>query len=275
MKRGHGQLFRKVFEPIAQPGDIVVLRTPDGLVSDGAETPFYVITHTEPAPLFGVKGTVVEWCATAAPAAPYQLDKAAVQGTNANVQIPSGSTVGCPVDMLTLVPKQFLQFRTLVRAVPDSNNAALTGAIDDYDLRWAIPQANARYGTQRLIAVINAMDQVTLPSDTTAAPARGSNLAATTNTQTDPFDYAARNELFAYGASTPGGQLNITNNGAAAASTGAIGIQTSGFLFNMFPVDPTDAMETTFLGYSCKIPPLVNRDDVIIIPVAPQPQPKS
>lgn len=275
MRRGHGQVNRRIFEPIAQIGDIVALRGGDGFITEDADTPFYVVTNVEASPLLGVKGTVVMWCATNAPAAPYNADKASLVGVNLGVPIPAGGTLSYQPDMFTLQTRQVMQLRTLVRNVGDSNAAHLVGVIDDYDVRFAVPSATSRFGTARLIGVLNAQSQSAFPSDVAAAPAQGTNLLGTVNNQSDPFDLAARTELFLYGTNLGNGQISITNNGAAAATTGAIGLQMANFLLNLFPIAADGVVPRHFLGYNVPVPAAVNLDDVIVIPTAAQSSPKA
>jgi len=273
------RLFRPQFRPVAQLGDIVALRGQDGLVQDDADTPFYMVTHVEGSVALGVKGTVVVWCATAAPAAPYKADKNSLSGANLNLQIAAGATLDFQPDFFTLQKRQFGQFRFLVRAVPDGAAGALTGSIDDYDVRLSVPAANPRFGTQRLIGVLNSAFQGHLPSDAAAAPAQGTNFAPSANFDNDPFDKAARSELFVYGADF-GGKVSITNNGAGAAAAGAIGLQMGLYLFNLVALPAEAVEEQWILGYKEPVPKMVRElehgvRDVIYIPVAAQASPKS
>lgn len=274
-KRGHGRLFKPEFEPIAQIGDVVALRNDDGFITDDGDTPFYVVTHVEAAPLLGQKGVVGIWCATNTPGAPYLMDKATVVGQNAGVSIAAGQTLTYQPDFLTLVKRQVMQMRALVRAVPDSDGDALTGVIDDYDVTISVPAASQRFGTQRLSGVLNAWAQGTLPSDTIAAPAQGSNATATTNTQRDVMELAARTELFVYGDSNGNGQIGIKNNGSGTASDGCIALQVAMFLSNLYPLSGAGATDQSFLGYNVPVPPGVDLRDVIVIPVSAQNRPKS
>ena len=230
MNRGHGKIARRAFEPIAQIGDIVALRGADGFVTDDADTPFYQVTHVETSgAALGTRGTAVVWCATDNPPAGYAADKASQTGLNMGVNIGAGATLQFQPDFLTLQKRQVMQFRTLIRALVDATPAALTGEIEDYDLYYNVPSATARFGTQRLGGVLNTVFQGTPPSDDMEGPNQGDDAAGTTNTQHDPFDLASRSELFVYGDSVPNGQIGIKNNGAAAASAGAIGLQVASF----------------------------------------------
>ena len=276
-RRGHGELYRPSFEPIAQIGDVVALRTSDGFVTEDAGTPFYVVTHLEPTLLLGTKGIIGIWCATNSFGAPYQPDKLSIVGTNLGVSIAAGAVLTFQPDFLTLQKRQYMQFRTLIRSLPDSNAAYVPGVIDDYDLLMNIPTASTRFGTQKLGGVLNAQMQYALPADAVRAPAQGTNFPVTyTNPQGfDPFAGAARSEMFVYGNDSPNGQFGIKNNGSAAATTGGIGLQVSAFLANVFPLDAAGAMNQNFLGYDVEVPPGVNLADVIIIPVQSQTSPKT
>ena len=275
------RLFRPRFQPVAQIGEIVALRTGDGFITDDAaeDIPFYQVTHVEASVVLGVKGTIVVWSATNAPAAPYQTDKGSVVGQNLGVTIAASATLPFQPAFFGLQTRQFGQYRFLARAVPDSNAAALTGSIDDYDIRVSVPPGTARYGTQRVIGVLNAAFQGHLPSDTAAAPAQGTNFTASANLDFDPFDKAARSELFAYGPSANNGQINITNNGSATATTGAIGLHVGLFTFNIMPVPAASVQPGWHLGYKVPIPQIVRElphglHSVINIPVTGQSQPK-
>lgn len=274
MNRGHGRIAQHSFEPIAQIGDIVALRGADGFVTDDADTPFYQVTHVEPSgAALGTRGTVVVWCATDAPPAGYAADKNSQTGLNMGVQIAVGTTLQFQPDFLTLQKRQVMQFRTLIRELKDGAPAALTGEIEDYDLYYNVPSATQRFGTQRLGGVLNTVFQGTPPADDMEGPDQGADAVGTTNTQHDPFDLANRSELFVYG-DTPNGQIGIKNNGAAAASAGAIGLQVAAYLFNLYPLDGAASIANTFLGYGVQVPPGVNLRDVIVMPVAAQTSPK-
>ena len=273
--RGHGQANRHSFEPIAQIGDIVALRTADGFVTDDSDTPFYEVTAVEPSGAsLGTRGTVVVWCATDNPPAGYAADKASQTGLNMGVQIGAGNTLQFQPDFLTLQKRQVMQFRTLIRALQDATPASLTGKLSDYDLYYNVPSATARFGTQRLTGVLNSVFQGTPPSDDMEGPNQGSDPSGTTNTQHDPFSLAARSELFVYGDALPNGQIGIKNNGAAAASAGAIGLQVASFLFNLYPLDSAGAEEKSYLGYRVPVPKGVDLRDVITMPVSAQTSPK-
>ena len=275
MRRGHGQLFRTKFEPIAQMGDIVVLRNGDTLVSDDATNPFYEVTHVESSPAMGLHGVLVVWCATDTPGAPYTADVKSLVGQNLGVTIPQGGALRpFAPGALQLYPRQVMQFRTVVVSVPDANGAFIPGVLQDFDVRWGSPSAQLRGGTDYFPGVMNAMMQSDIPSMIGAAPAQGSNFpGSTTNPQEDPFELAARSELFQYADNSR--SINIQNNGAAAATTGAIGLIISAHVFNLSPVDPTGATPKQFLGNpGIPVPADVNLADVIAMPVSAQSIPR-
>lgn len=274
------RLYRREFSPVTDIGEIVMLRNSQGgFLADAGYPAFWSVTHVEAIPMLGLKGTTVIWCHTAAPAAGYVADANAVAGSQLAVDIPqNGLMAALSPAFCNLLDHQFLQFRHLVRAVPDSAAGALTGAIEDYDLLWSSPAATARFGTSKVAGVVNAVGQFTEPADTQAAPARGSNQGGTTNTQMDPYESptAVRSQMFVYGPSTGNGNatVSIRNNGAGATAAGAIGLNVAGFLFNVTPVPMgRHAQKKFFAGRIIDVPAEVNLDEVTVIPTGVQLQP--
>lgn len=275
MIRGHGQVFRRVFEPIAQIGDIVALRNTDGFVTDKAETPFYVVTSVgSSGHALQTKGVIGFWCATAAFGAPYKGDTALQAGVNTNVAIPAGgqATLGGAAS-LQLVTRQLMQTRFLVRALPDSGGN-FVATPEDFDVIINSPPASRNWGTQAVPGVLNARFQDSDPGDNIPAPIQGQSQLRFLGNQIHPFDSAYRTEMFLY--STLGGSVSVVNNGAGSASAGAIGLEIAGFPMNLFPL-PVDkgTVEDWMLGYIVTRPTTLNLDDVIPIPIASQSAPKS
>ena len=276
MIRGHGQVFRRVFEPIAQIGDIVALRNQDGFVSDKSETPFYVVTSVgSSGSAFQTKGVIGFWSATAALGAPYKPDTQCQAGVNLGFSIPSGggvATLGSAA-AFQLVTRQLMQTRYLVRALPDSNGAYVT-TIEDFDIIVNSPASSRNWGTQTIPGVLNARFQDSLPGDNLPAPVQGISQTRYLGSPQNPFDGAYRTEMFLY--STLGGSVQVINNGASTANAGAIGLEVAGFPMNLYPL-PTDdgVINDWFLGYVITKPKGLSLNDVIPIPIQSQSQPKS
>lgn len=275
MIRGHGQVFRREFAPIAQIGDVVCLRNQDGFVTDSTSegSPFYVVTAAQSGGhALGVKGVLGVWCSTASFAPPYQADSAATSGNQVNFSIGQGAQVVLNPNALLLLTRQLMQARFLIRALPDSNLAYPVGSIEDFDVIINSPASVQSWGTQRIKGVLNARFQDSLGADNYPAPIQGVSQQRFLGAPNNPFDGAYRSELFIY--SNLGGSITVINNGAAATTTGGLGLETGVFTFNLFPL-PGTVVKDWFLGYDILRPTTLNLNDVITIPVAGQSTPKS
>jgi len=272
--RGHGQVYRRVFEPIAQIGDIVALRNQDGFVTDKSPSPFYVVTSVgSTGHALGVKGMVGIWCATAAFGAPYKADTSCQQGTNLAFSIPSlGIATLQSVAALQLVTRQLMQTRYLVRSLPDSNGAFITTP-EDFDVVVQSPPSSRNWGTQAIPGVLNARFQDSLGSDNIPAPTQGLSQTRFLGSALHAFDGAYRTEIFVYG--TLGASCVITNNGSAATTTGGLGLEIAGFPMNLFPLPDVTMVDDWLLGYTVSRPKDLNLNDVIVVPVQTQTSPKS
>ena len=274
MKRGHGQVFRREFGPIAQIGDVICLRNQDGFVTDSTAegSPFYVVTAVQSGGhALGTKGILGVWCSTANFAPPYQADSACVAGSQLGFAIGVGGTVVLNPNAFLLLTRQLMQARFLVRALPDSNLAFPT-TIEDFDVIINSPASVQSWGTQRIKGVLNARFQDSLGGDNYPAPVQGVSQQRFLGAPNHPFDGAYRSELFIY--SNLGGSVTVVNNGAAPTTSGGIGLETGAFTFNLFPL-PGEVVADWFLGYDILRPKGLNLDDVIVIPVAGQSTPKS
>lgn len=272
--------FRREFAPVADFGEVVVLRESTGacLADKSTGNIFWSVTHVEGIPLVGPHGVDVIWCATAGPASPYQMDGNAVAGVHSGATIAAGGTLPTLTPAwANLADRQFMQVRTLVRPVPDSNNANIT--LDDWDVLWFAGSAQPRFATGAVTGVVNAIAQYSLGGDAEPMPAKGSNIATQSNTQNDPFESptAVRSQLFCYGSSAQNaGNIGVSlKNNGSAASAGAIGLQVSGYVFNVTGI-PTGSNPKKRFWAGMKdvmVPDDVDLSSVIVIPIQGQTTP--
>lgn len=274
--RGHGQLYRRRFEAIAQLGDIVALRNADGFITDDSEHPFYVVQDVAGTPGYNRKAATTIWSHTAAGEAPYPNDQNCQAGVNIGPgsDINPGDTVDLQPAILQLQVRQLMQARFIYKAIKDNAAGVLTGAIDDYDLIVQVPNATPVWGTQAAPGVLNAMLQGFLPGDDVALPDQGSNVTAFSGpAPIDPADLAYRTERMLYGKTT--NRVSIRNNGAAITAGGAIALMVPNFTFNLFPLHFDTLVDDWLLEYRVKRPAQLDLGDVIPLPVSGQTQPKS
>ncbi|MGD0020050.1 MAG: hypothetical protein ABSD62_12410 [Candidatus Limnocylindrales bacterium] len=274
MRRGHGQVNREEFGPIAQIGDVVAIRDNPNFVTDDSVHPFYVVTEILTAQRVGTlnnfAGILGLWCQTAAFGAPYAGDAACQAGINLNIAIAGKGNNALIPNAFQLQKRQFAQCRYLVKALPDSNGAYVR-AIDDFAIQVQVPPQTPR-STQQTTGVMSAQSQGSDPGDAVQSPSPGNNVAQPSAPSKDPFDYVGRDEFWLYGPDRKG-SVTIYNNNPAATVQGAIGIALGMFAFNLVPLPQDNLTGDWFLGQKVVRPASLNLDDVIVIPWGTQTAP--
>lgn len=276
--RNRGEvLYQPEFKAVAGVGDFVMVRAGGGSLVTDDGGPLYEVTDVEPMDLLNTHGVIGIWCATTKPAAPYKMDANATTAHSA-VNI----TAGSPSAQLNMAftdnrKRQLIQWRPLIVAIPDSNSAALTGALEDYDVIWTAPGTNPAGGTVNQSGVWNALSQVTLPSSgaTTGGtvqpmPAQGSNYNGTTSAMfTGPFESVYRRQQFTYGPSNSGsnGKISVQNNGSGTANTGGIGLIVAGFRYSLRAVPEGSRGRSVWLyGKERRLNGDVNPEHILVVP---------
>lgn len=255
-------LYRELLQPVAGIGDLVYLLGTSGpyQMSVGG-VGLYEVSHVEPIPLLGQHGVIVLWYDTTLPPG-YVADQNAITAAH----IGAGSNISLQPQALQFSRGQVAQIRMRPKFF-----ATVTGAVHDYDVQLYSPPSTQRFSFLHSNGVINTMGQVQDPADSIVAPAQGADegLPAAYASQYAWSGLAARSEIFI--AEDKGPKIQLNNNGSAITAGGAMGIEVSGFVYNLRPATmPSGSTPSAgyIAGNAVSIPPGYSVNDIIPLPVA-------
>jgi hypothetical protein len=265
--------FRKVFDPFAQMGDVVMLVTRSGALGgaadDGSQSVFWEVRYVEGISGLSPHGVLGLWAQSALPP-PYQLDSAGQTGVidaNGGYKDVSPNALIFPQGNFDL-----LQVRILPRLIP-ATGGGFDNAVQDYEFQLFQP-AGIAIGTLQngLVGVVNNMQLAGPLGDSATAPDQGANIAATVGPAIDPVDAAYRTQRFIW--QQTGMKIRIVNNGAAnTAQAFGIGAELPSWRFVLAPISTRTAGPRTFdrFGKSYTVPADVNPAECYAVPISGNP----